>query len=156
MFWSCTDSINNNQRLPHGIWVNEDLTFDTVYTGGFHFIHGSGTLIFFDTNHTIKSFSNTFINNNDSIAWGEPGIILTTEKWRKVGSSIIATSKIIKRTFVIGDDTIGRIKTARFELRGDTLIRNKSERFLPARLLSKELNTFLKHDWSSIEKQSGR
>jgi hypothetical protein len=159
ILWSCSDGLNNRLQLNHHVWVNEHLAFHTTYADGdssIYSLYGSGTLLLFDTNHTIKSFSNTVINNNDSIAWGEPGIVLTSGKWRQEGTAIVANHTLIERTFVVGDDTIGSRRRDTFEFRGDTLIRNKSERFLPAGLLSQELNTFLHTDWSKIEKHNRR
>jgi hypothetical protein len=60
------------------------LKFDAIYANGDSVIYspyGSGTLLLFDTNFTVKAFGNMFINNNDSIAWGEPGIVLASGKW---------------------------------------------------------------------------
>jgi hypothetical protein len=139
--------------------VNEDLKFDTVYAdadSSIYSIYGSGTLLLFDTNYSIKSLSNQFINNNDSIAWGEPGIELTFGTGQVIGSSVITTSKLIERTVMMTGDSIGRTRIDSFTIKGDTLIRNNKERFLPAGRLTQELDSFLRRDWTTIRRRDSR
>ena len=153
---SCTNNTKNTLNLISHVWINQDLKFDTTYEhsdSSMYSIYGSGTLLLLDTNHTLKSFTNTFINNNDSIAWGEPGIILFNGSWKEKGANIVAIKRLFEKTFELSSDTIGQITIDRYEIRGDTLIRNKRERFVPVGLLTQELKAFLYSDWSKFEKK---
>jgi ABC-type uncharacterized transport system auxiliary subunit len=78
----CTNVFKNKFHLKNNIWLSQDMKFDTTYADGdssLYSIYGSGKLLLLDTNYIVKTFTNTFINNYDSIAWGEPGIILLME-----------------------------------------------------------------------------
>lgn len=152
-FLSCNNNASDKLRLKSNVWVNHDLKFDTTYADGdssLYSIYGSGTLLLLDTNHTVKTFTNTFINHNDSIAWGEPGVILTQGNWKEEGTNIIATHSLIDKTFILPSDTIGQVNVDKYVLKGDTLIRNTGERFIPAGLLTNELRGFLGSNWNSL------
>ncbi len=139
--------------LKSSLWINEGLKFDTVFADSneVYSVYGSGTIVFLDANHTIKLFSNTFSKNDDTLYWGEPGVILASGRWKRSGSTVIATMRELERTFVLSTSPTDSEVIDTFALSEKFLVRNKIERFVPVKVLSSELRSFIYSDWSKFE-----
>ena len=138
------------------ILANQDLRFDTFHIDkNSYAIMGSGKIFYLDTNNILKTFSNTFYKTNDSISWGEPGVILTYGKWRRKDKIIIAEHRLIERTFSLTGEVMAKTSIDTFKFNSDTLIANNNEKFIPIGPLTAELKTFLNSDWSKIGEKNG-
>jgi hypothetical protein len=73
-----------------------------------------------------------------------------------VGTNIIATHKLIEKTIILPNDSIGRENIDTYELKGVTLIQNTGERFIPAGLLTIDLSRFLNSDWNIWQTKNRR
>ena len=118
-------------------------------------VHGSGTILSFDTAGIFKSFANDLYTNNDSLTWGEPGIELNYGKWKTYGDKIIVDKQLVDRTFLMPDQKIGRKLVDTFHVIGDTLIMNGKAKYISVKLVSKEIRDLLNRDWSDWKRKNG-
>ncbi|MDI9868925.1 hypothetical protein [Flectobacillus roseus] len=119
-------------------------------------IHSSGTILYFDSTGTFKSFSNDLYTNNDSLIWGEPGVELNYGKWKTATDKIIVDKQLVEKTFSMLYPKMGIIQTDTFNIVGDTLIRNRKTKFIAVKLVSKEIRDFLNRDWSQWQEKNGK
>ena len=156
-FIACQDSsVEVSKIATKTLWVNKDLKFDTLRLDTTSMIvHGSGTILYFDTTGTFKSFGNDLYINNDSLTWGEPGIELNYGKWTTTAERIIVDRQLVERTFLLPDQKIGMKQVDTFHVIGDTLIRNSKSKFIAVKLVSKEIRDFLNRDWSQWKEKNG-
>ena len=147
---SCSDSsVDISRKITNTLWVNQDLKFDTLRLDTTSMIvHGSGTIIFFDTASIFKSFSNDFYSNNDSLVWGEPGIVMDYGNWKIDRNKLVVSKQLIERTFSIPNQKTSTVQLDTFHIIRDTLIMKDGARFIPVKLISKELRELLNRDWS--------
>jgi hypothetical protein len=156
-FIACNDSsVDISKTATKTLWVDKDLKFDTLSLDTTSMIvHGSGTILYFDTTAIFKSFANDLYTNNDSLTWGEPGIELNYGKWKKSADKIIVDKQLVERTFLMPDQKIGMKQVDTFHIVGDTLVRNNKSKFIAVKLVSKEIRDFLNQDWSYWKKKNG-
>jgi len=149
-------SADISKTVTKTLWVDKDLQFDTLRLDTTSMIvHGSGTILSFDTSGIFKSFANDLYTNNDSLTWGEPGIELNYGKWRTIGDRIIVDKQLVERTFLTPDQKIGMKQVDTFHVVGDTLVRNGKTKYTAVKLVSKEIRDFLNRDWSVWKKKNG-
>ena len=156
-FIACNDSsVDISKTATKTLWVNKDLKFDTLRLDTSSMIvHGSGTILYFDTTGTFKSFGNDLYTNKDSLIWGEPGIELNYGKWKTTADKIIVDKRLVERTFLLPDQKIGMQRVDTFQIVGDTLVGNDNSKFIPVKLVSKEIRDFLNRDWSIWKEKNG-
>lgn len=111
---------------------------------------GSGEIIFLNPNHEVKIFCNSFLKNKDSLAWGEPGIILKIGKWTLDSEKVICKTQTIHRTFKIDGNAHFDTDTLYFE---NKLLKNKTMTYKPNVLLTNDLFQFIRMDWSKFKEQ---
>lgn len=142
----CSPISETQPQFQNIVWVNSDLKFDTIYAPdrSSYSIYGSGTLLYLGSNHTFKSFSNMFINANDSIAWGEPGVVISKGHWKVSEATIVTEARIATRTFSPVINLNNKTVINSYEVSGDTLIQNDKTRFIPAKLLTQELDLVMR------------
>ena len=153
-FLSCKNKTVETGVLTNSIWVNADIKFDTLhFDTTAYIVHGSGTLLRFDTAQIFKSLSNDFYLVDDTIAWGEPLANFKLGKWTIDDDKIISTS-----TYIGGSATerLGKQTTDTFSITGDTLFTNDKEKYIRAALLTKELADIFKKEWPKFDKKNGR
>lgn len=150
---SCKHRKIDTTALTKTIWVNADINFDTLRLDTTAYIvHGSGILLQFDTTETFKSLSNDLYLLDDTISWGEPLANFKLGKWAVRDEKIISTS-----TYIEGSATelLGRQTLDTFDMIGDSLISDK-KKYIPARLLSKELTDIFGKNWPQFDKKNGK
>ena len=136
------------------MWINADIKFDTLRMDTTAYIvHGSGTLLQFDTMKTFKSLSNDFYLVNDTVAWGEPLANFNLGKWVVNDDKIISTNTYIEGSAI---DLLGKQKIDTFALYDDTLITNDKEKYIHAKLLTKELIDIFKKNWPKYDEKNGK
>lgn len=154
---ACNDSsIDISKSATKTLWVDKDLKFDTLRLDTTSLIvHGSGTILYFDTTGIFKSFGNDLYTNNDSLTWGEPGIELNYGKWKTTSDKLIVDKQLVERTFLTPDQKIGMTQIDTFHIVGDTLVMNNKSKFIAVKLVSKEIRDFLNRDWTEWKKKNG-
>ena len=154
LLFGCKNKTVDTDDLTKSIWVNADIKFDTLhFDTTAYIVHGSGTLLRFDTIQTFKSLSNDFYLVDDTIAWGEPLANFKLGKWTVKENKIISTS-----TYIEGSATerLGKQTTDTFAIIGDTLFTNGKEKYIRAALLTKELTDIFKKNWPEFDKKNGK
>lgn len=142
----CSNKIEELKYLNETQFFVSNISWDTSKMDTF----GSGEIIFLNPNHDVKIFCNSFLKNQDSIAWGEPGIILKTGKWTLDAEKVICKIETIHRTFKV--DRIAPIYTDTFYLE-DKLLKNKTMAYKPNPLMTRELSQFMRMDWGKFKDQ---
>jgi hypothetical protein len=143
--FGCKQKAVDTKTLAKGIWVNADIKFETLhFDTTAYFVHGSGTLLFFDTTNFFKSLSNDFYLVNDTIGWGEPLANFKSGRWAQDLDKIISTYTYIEGS---ARELSGKIQIDTFTIIGDTLIRNEKDKYIRAKLLTQELTDIFKKDW---------
>ena len=151
---SCKSKTADTTKLTKSVWVNADIKFDTLhFDTSMYIVHGSGTLLRFDTTQTFKSLSNDFYLVDDTIAWGEPLANFKLGKWTVNNDKIISTNNYIEGS---ATESLGRQTIDTFLIVGDTLITSDKEKYIRARPLTKELTDIFNKDWSKYEKKNGK
>jgi hypothetical protein len=125
------------------------LRFDT--SG--YIVHGSGSLLRFDTTQTFKSLSNDFYLVSDTIAWGEPLANFKLGKWTVSGDKIISTNTYIEGSAA---ELLGRQNIDTFSIVGDTLFTTDKEKYIRARPMTIELVDIFNKQWPQYEKKNGK
>ena len=152
-FACCQHNYVDTKKLTAKIWVNSDIKFDTLWFDTLMYIvHGSGTLLLFDSTKTFKSLSNDFYLVDDSVAWGEPLANFKLGSWTSNKENITTT-----QTYIQGSATelLGKHQTDTFFLRQDTLITNTNKKYIQVRLLTKELTETLNRRWPDYNEKNG-
>jgi hypothetical protein len=151
---SCNSKTVDTTKLTKSVWVNADLKFDTLhFDTSIYIVHGSGTLLRFDTTQTFKSLSNDFYLVDDTIAWGEPLANFKLGKWTVSNSIVIAANNYIEGSAM---ELLGKQTIDTFNIIGDTLITNNKEKYIRAKPLTKELIDIFNKDWPKYDKKNGK
>lgn len=150
---SCKSKTVDTTKLTKSVWVNADIKFDTLRFDSIYIVHGSGTLIQFDSTLKFKSLNNDFYLVDDTIAWGEPLANFKLGKWVVTGDKVISTNNYIEgsTTELLGKQTIDT-----FSIIGDTLITNNKEKYIRAKPLTKELTDIFNREWPKYDKKNGK
>lgn len=141
---SCSNKTEESKYLQETQVFVSKISWDTNKMETF----GSGQIFFFNPNHEVKIFSNSFLKNKDSLAWGEPGIILKIGKWKLESEKVICKTQIIHRTFKIDRKEQIEVDTFYFENR---LLKDKTMIYKPNPLITKELSQFIRMDWEKFK-----
>lgn len=147
---SCNQSTNTflaKSLTLSKFWISKDIKFNSSHSNPF----GEGTIYYFSSDNTFKTFSNDFAHKGDSITWGEPGIILRKGTWTIQNKSIILKHNLVFKTFLLPiDDTIN-IKIDTIIIKDKIMIDNHEKQFIPVNLITKELQKFISSEWSTFQ-----
>ena len=110
--------------------------------------YGSGEIRYFGKKNTLKIFCNSFLRNQDSLTWGEPGIILKQGTWKIIDNVIACEYKTTYRTFKINKAEKNQKDTLKVE---KATLYNKNLRLKSNVLISNEIVAFFKLNWSKMK-----
>jgi hypothetical protein len=110
--------------------------------------YGSGEIRYFGKKNKLKIFCNSFLRNQDSLTWGEPGIILKQGTWKIIDNYIVCEYRTTYRTFKM--NLAEKLQKDTLKLEKATLY-NKNSKLKSDVLISNEIVNFFNLDWSKIK-----
>jgi hypothetical protein len=129
--------------LKEPYWITHGMAWHWGEIGN----HGNGEVLYFAPDGAVKRLRNDFYNVQDTIRWGEPGIVLQVGQWEVEAGKVITSLHTIHRTFTVVD-SLGQpveaeaVEVDTFQVDNQQLISRKNH-YQSVKNLSSELQSYL-------------